>query len=325
MGKRVLAVLAAALVAVTSVPAEGQTENEQAVTFRVGTLKGPAGMGIIRLIDEEPLLSGYVQTAFSLVGNPTIMVSRVLSGEVDAAVLPTNIASILYNRGAPFSLAAATGYGVLYLVSSELEVGSVDDLRGIELHATGKGAIPDYVTRYLLERHGLDPQSDLRISFYDHPELAQLLVSGRAETGVLLEPFVTQVLLGNPAMRVVADLQYLWSQVLGTSESYPMTVLAVRREFAENHPQAFAEFLNRYEQSIRWVRDNPSRAADLVEKHELGMPAVVAEHAIPRANLTFVRALDARPMVDRFLRVLYDYEPRSVGGRLPDGEFYLGP
>jgi NitT/TauT family transport system substrate-binding protein len=55
------------------------------------------------------------------------------------------------------------------------------------------------------------------------------------------------------------------------------------------------------------------------------MPAVVAEHAIPRANLTFVRALDARRMVDRFLRVLYDYEPRSVGERIPDGEFYLGP
>lgn len=325
MGKRVSVVLVVLLAAAAFVAAEGQGETQEAVSFRVGTLKGPAGMGLIRLIDEEPLLSGYVQTSFALVGSPSIMVSRVLSGEVDAAVLPTNIASILYNRGAPFSLAAVTGYGVLYLLSSELDVGSVDDLRGIELHATGKGAMPDYVTQFLLERYGLDPSSDLRMSYYDHPELAQLLIAGRAETGVLLEPFVTQALLGNPDLRIVADLQYLWSQVLGTSESFPMTVLAVRREFAQDHPQAFAEFLNRYEQSIRWVQERPARAAALVEEHGLGMPAVVAENAIPRANLTFVRALDARPMVDRFLRVLYEYEPRSVGERLPDGEFYLGP
>jgi NitT/TauT family transport system substrate-binding protein len=325
MRKRLLAVLATALVAVSPAVAEGQAERDDAVSFRVGTLKGPAAMGLIRIIDEEPVLSGYVQTTFSLVGNPTIMVSRLLSGEVDAAVLPTNMASILYNRDAPYSVAAVTGYGVLYLVTSSLDLSGVDDLRGMELHTTGKGAIPDYVTRFLLEEHGLDPNADLRLSYYDHPELAQLLISGRAETGVLLEPFVTQVLLGNPDMRIAADLQYLWSQVLGTAESYPMTVLAVRQQFAHDHPRAFAEFLNAYEGSIRWVQDNPSLAATLVEEHDLGMPAVVAEHAVPRANLTFLRALDARPMIERFLRVLYEYEPRSVGGSLPDADFYLGP
>lgn len=307
-----------------AVSAEGAREREADLELTIGTLKGPSGIGMIRLVEDAPVLAGYAETRFQVVPNPNLMISRILAGEVDAAVLPTNMAAILYGRGAPYQFAAVTGYGVLYLLSSEAEIRAVEDLAGKRLHVIGKGATPDFVVRYLLSRYGLSPGEDVELDFtYGHLELAQLLIAGRVDLAVMPEPFVTQVTTANPQMRVELDLQRLWSTVQGMDASYPMTCLVIKREVAQEHPDVLRSLLREYQRSIHWAQANPADAGALAEKHGLGMPAGVAEAALPRLNLTFIPATEARDLVDDYLSILHEFSPQAVGGSLPDEAFYV--
>lgn len=61
----------------------------------IAALKGPSGIGMIRLFEEKPDLGDDVAADFQIVGAPDVMVSKILSGEVACAVLPTNIAAKL--------------------------------------------------------------------------------------------------------------------------------------------------------------------------------------------------------------------------------------
>jgi NitT/TauT family transport system substrate-binding protein len=48
----------------------------------------------------------------------------------------------------------------------------------------------------------------------------------------------------------------------------------------------------------------------------------VAKKAIPLSNITYIDAQEAKPFLNSFYKVLFDFEPKSVGGKLADESFY---
>ena len=82
------------------------------------------------------------------------------------------------------------------------------------------------------------------------------------------------------------------------------------------------KFLDAYRDSIEWVNANPAEAAELIGKYDV-LPAALARPAIPHCNLEFIPAAEARPLMERYLQVLLDFNPASVGGALPDDGFYF--
>ncbi|MFP4483551.1 MAG: ABC transporter substrate-binding protein [Spirochaetaceae bacterium] len=316
-------VLALALFALGATTAAAQTgDGGSGTEVTVEFLRGPTGMGGIRLIDEEP---GFADTdvVYRLSGSPENTVARVLSGEVDIAALPSNLAAKVYNAGAPYQLAVVHTLGVLYLVSRDESVADWPDLRGREIGNAGRGANPDIIFRYLLRRNGLDPDEDVGLRFYNHTELAQLLIAGRRDVAVLPEPFVTRVLTAAPEVQVVMDFQEEWRELKGENAEIGMGALVVKRSLVESNPEFLRSFLRAYRESIRFVNDRPAAAGELIEKHELGFTAEDAASAIPRANIVFRPAPDARRALEEYLQVLLDFDPASVGGSLPDDGFYL--
>ena len=112
------------------------------------------------------------------------------------------------------------------------------------------------------------------------------------------------------------------SELPDADGSFPVTgVLVVRRAFAEEHPEAVARLLADYEASINFAKQNPSLVAPMVETH-VGIKANVAKVAIPACNLTYIDGADMKATLSPFLSVLHAMEPTSVGGKLPDSDFY---
>lgn len=291
----------------------------------IAALKGPSGIGMIRLFEEKPDLGDDVDAEYQIIGAPDVMVSKILSGEVACAILPTNVAVKLYNRGVPYYLGAVTGNGLLYLLSSDDSVTSLADLEGMEVYNVGQAATPDYILRYLLREKGIDPQNDVTIRFtYNHAELAQNMIAGRVSTGVLPEPFVTMVTTQNREVRIAVNFQEQWKEIRNTGQSFPMTCVVISKDFYAAHPEAVRRYLDAYRRSIEWVAANPAPAGGLAEKHGIGMKAAVAAKAIPRLNLTFASGEDARDLMEPYLQVLLDFDPASIGGTLPDEGFYTG-
>ncbi|MDR1624898.1 MAG: ABC transporter substrate-binding protein [Spirochaetia bacterium] len=298
--------------------------NTAALTLQVAAMKGPTGIGMIKMFRDRPPLGEGVGAEYTAYASPEVLVPRLVKGELDVAALPGNLAANLYNRGAPYRLAAVIGNGVLYLVSTDPSVDSLESLAGKTLQNVARGATPEFVVRHILREKGLEASVGLRFQ-YNHAELAQLLVAGRETTAVLPEPFATKVLRAAPGARIVADFQKEWAAVHGGRGLYPMSVLVAKKSLYEGDARVLGNFLAEFRKSQEWVLSRPGEAGVLAEKLQFGLSAEEAAAAIPRCNLVFEDSASARSALEEFLGVFLDFAPESIGGKLPDEGFYKKP
>ena len=313
--KRVARLAAAFLLALSACAAGG-------VAVRVGTLKGPTGIGMARLFEAPPGLPGGDTLALEAVASADAMAARLVSGELDAAVLPVNMAAKLRTAGLPYRMVAVVGMGMVSVVTTDPAVKTFEDLKGRELHVAGQGATPEYLLRAIARKKGLDPDKDLTLAFHlPPPEIAASLAAGRISAAVLPEPFATQALKGNPQARVPFSLEALWKETTGRP-GYPMSVFVMRDALLQERPKTAKALAGAYEASIAWVKAHPAEAGTLAEKHDLGMKAAVAAAAIPRSAYVFTPARAARADMEALLSVFLAVSPKSIGGRLPGPDFY---
>ena len=308
----------------TDAPTEAPTEPEEPApeVIRVGTLMGPTGMGMAKLMDDAVNGSTEETYEFTVASAPDQVASAVISGSVDIAAVPVNLASVLWNKTeGGVQVAAVNTLGVLYILENGDTIHSVADLAGQTLYATGQGATPEYVLNYLLTANGLDPETDLTIEYVaEHTELATKMAAGEVVLGMLPEPNVTAALTGNADLRIALDLTEEWDKV--SDSTLIQGCIVVNREFAEQYPGAVDTFLEEYRASVDFVNENPEDASVLIESAGIVPKAAIALKALPNCNICLMTGDEMKTAVRQMLEVLYSADVTSVGGALPDEEFY---
>jgi len=290
------------------------------MTLRVGSIKGPSGVGMVKIMEDNPVLGEGVTSDYEIVGTPDILVSKVLKDEIDIAVLPTNVASMLYNKGVEYQLIGINTWGVLYLVENGETVSSFEDLKGKTVTLFSKGSSPDVVFRYLMAENGLTEDDTTLEYMASHIELSQMMIAGEKTLGLLPEPMVTMVEIKNPELRTAINLQESWKDAAGME--FPQGCLVARKGLIDERPEVIEAFLDYYDESCAWVNKNLEDAGALVEKYEIGMTAQMAEKAIPNSNIRLGKSYEVKDTVDKYLNVLYDFSPKEIGGKVPDEGFY---
>jgi NitT/TauT family transport system substrate-binding protein len=323
--KRVCSIAVLAVCTGLSLYAFGTKETlaaKEALELRIGALKGPSGMGMIELFENSPALPDQLSVRFEALSGADSAAAKLLSGELDGAVLPVNMAAKLYNAGLPYRMAALVGNGMVKILSADASIRSLADLQGRELHVAGQGATPEFLLRAVLKHAGMDADKDLRLSFnLPYPEMAASLASGKIAVAVLPEPFATVAMKANPALRESFSLGALWTAATGQPD-YPMTVFVLRSSLIAERPAGAKALLLAYKASIEGVMADPEAAGLLVEKHDFGLKAPIAAAAVPKANFTFEGAPEARNSVEALLSLFLEAAPASIGGKLPDEAFY---
>jgi NitT/TauT family transport system substrate-binding protein len=316
-----LAVLLLLMIGCTS-PEQNEISVEEPLTIEVAGLKGPTSMGMVKLFDEYTVPYENVQFNYSVESAPDLLIGKLVQGELDIAAVPTNLANIIHVKTeGKYQLSSINTLNVLYVVTNGVEVNSLKDLEGKTVHMSGKGATPDFVTRYLLEKNGLTPDEDVTLDFsLDHSSLAQAIVAGDVEVAILPEPFVTITKAQQPEMKVAVDLQEEWEQVEDSLLAFGG--LIIKKDLIENHPDVVNQFLAEYEKSVTWVNENPAEAGQLIEKHGIFDNATLAENAIPKANIVYMDAWEVKEEMNQYYEILYNFEPASIGGQLPDESLY---
>ena len=99
-------------------------------------------------------------------------------------------------------------------------------------------------------------------------------------------------------------------------------VVLVRKEFAEENPEAVAAFLEEYRASTEYVNENPAEAAVWIAELEIVAKAPIAEKAIPACNIVCITGEEMQEKIGGYLTALYEQNPAAVGGTLPDEAFY---
>jgi NitT/TauT family transport system substrate-binding protein len=304
------------------IPSIGTQATLGKLTVNIGSLKGPTSIGMIKLHEEKPSLGKNVTSNYEIVASPDIMISKLLSGEIDIAALPTNVAVKLYNKGLDYKLAAIVGYGVLYILKQDIELITWEDLKNKKINVISKGSTPDVILRFLIEKNKLKPGTDVELDYsLEQVELSQLMIAGKTNIGILPEPFVTMVLKKNSKVSIAFDMEKEWKKVT-EDQPLPMSCLVVSSKLSENYHDTVDEFLNQYRQSIDWATNNPDEASRLIEKFKLGMDAQTAREAIPRCNIKFADSVAAKESVTNYIKILLEFSPEDVGGKIPDENFY---
>ena len=300
----------------------GAPEIKEPTVVNVAALKGPTAMGLVALMDAEENNAGsdYLYD-FDIEAAVDAISPLLIQGKLDMAAVPANLASVLYNntQGEVLVLNINT-LGVLYIVENGNSVNTMEDLKGKTIYASGKGATPEYALNYLLKSAGLEIGRDVFVEYKsEHAEALAAMVSEPNAVAMLPQPFVTTAQMTNESVRIALDVTKEWETASG--KTLITGVMAVRKSFAEAHPDAVADFMNKYEQSVKYVNENVADAALLIEKYDI-FKSDVAEKAIPYCNITYIDGEEMKEKLSEYLETLYEQNPASVGGKLPEDDFY---
>ena len=310
----------------TEAATEADAEASAADAVRVGSLKGPTSMGLVSLMQKAKDVETKEAYDFTMVTAADELLGKVISGDLDIALVPANVASVLYNKTeGGVQVIDINTLGVLYVVENGDSVQSVADLKGKTLYLTGKGTTPDYVIQYLLSANGLTTE-DVTLEYKSEPtEVVAALAEDTAAIGLLPQPFVTTAMAQNENLRVALDLTAEWDATQEAGGSRLVTgVTIARTDFIEENEDAVKDFLAEHEESAAFTNENPEQAAEWIAELEIVAKAPIAQKAIPACNITYIDGTEMKDALGGYLSVLYDLEPTSIGGALPADDFYYG-
>lgn len=287
--------------------------------IRIGSLSGPTGIGMVHLM-EDP-----AQYDISVFQNPDEVAAKFISGELDVAAVPSNLAAVLFNKLEGNAVLLATNtLGTLFILEHGSSIKSVSDLKGKTILASGKGGTPEYILNQILQAAGMDPASDVTLKWLtSHADAATTVVSEEGAIAMLPQPFVTVVTGKNDSVKAVLDLDREWKTA--TDSALPMGVLIAQKSFSDGRSTDLEIFLSDYADSVKSVNEDPKAASVLVAKHGVIADAAVAEKAIPDCNIVFVTAQQGKADLEAFFKRIHAMNPKSIGGSMPNETFYYDP
>lgn len=296
-------------------------DGYESVDARVFAMNGPTGMGLVKMIEDAEAGRTANRYDFTLSSSADSIKAEIIKGDFDFAAIPTNLAAVLYNKTeGGLVIAAVNTLGVLYILENGDTVKSVADLEGKTVAVTGQGAVPEYAFNYIIKNAGINCE----VEYYaDASELAAKVISGDVSLAMLPVPYATQVVTKNTDVRLALSVT---DEFKNAAKSDPgdlcQACIVVNRTFYEKNPDAVAMFLREYESSVDFVLKNQADAAKLMAKHKITPSEEVALAAIPKANLVCITGDEMKSALDGFFGILYEANPASVGGKLPDDKIY---
>ena len=287
----------------------------------VMVLNGTTGFGMAKLISDAGAGESSIDYTFSVETDASVVTAALISGDCDIAALPTNAAAAVYNKTeGGVRLLALNTLGVLYLVanSQSVTVDSLADLAGMTVYVPAQN--PSFLFRALCQQAGVE---DVTVDdTYAQPaDLRTALAAGEVDLAVLPEPMVTIACAANDKLAVALDLTEQWDSVF-PADSLVQGCVVARTDFVQSQPEDVDAFLEEYGQSIQYLTEDPADAAALIEQTGVFTNAAVAEKAIGRCNVCFITGDDMRADMEQFLDILFTAAPESIGGTLPDEDFY---
>ena len=223
---------------------ENETETTHISTVKVGTLKGPTGVGALRLMELEEKEETYEYNSYKFTATDSTdeLVAKFTNDEVDIVAIPTNLASVLYNKkNGNVQIAAINTLGALNIVENGDTIKTIKDLSNKTIYATSKGAVPEYVLNHLLKENSVE---NVTIEYKEPSELSSLMAAGEISIGMLPEPQCSIAMSKNPNLKISLNITDEWKKTVNSD----MTTgcIAVKKDYADKHPRVFGDFIQDY-------------------------------------------------------------------------------
>lgn len=297
-------------------------QSYTAVDMSVACLKGPTGVGMAKLMADSESKKTANNYTFTVASAADEISGKIISGEINIASVPTNLAAKLYKKTeGKITMLAVNTLGVLSVISSDESVKSVADLKGKTIYSTGEGSNPEYILKYILSKNNLEAGKDVTVKFLaTNDQLIAALVSGEAEIAMVPEPAATTVLTKKNTLRRAFQINDEWEKV--SDSKLMMGCVVALSSYVNENKAAVDKFLEEYKASIEFVNKNIDDTAAACEKYTIVPAAAIAKAAIPSCNVTFVDGKTMKDSIKGYFDVLLSFDKTSIGGALPGDDFY---
>ena len=329
--KKYLFIFMAAILLLTgcaSNNASYKDDKHEQKTIKVAALKGPTSMGLVKLFKDSDEGNSYDKYEYTILNSPEEVVAGLSKGEFDIAARPSNLASILYNKsnGQMLKVLAINTGSVLNIASKDDSIKTLEDLKGRTIVTSGKGATPEFVMRFILEKNGIDPDSDVAFDFKsEHTEVVADIAKNPDHVALLPEPFLTVAKGKVEGLDTRISLGDEWSKIEGAGELITGVTVVTNKYLqtleSDDDKLSLERFLDHYNDSVDFANKKTADAAKIIG--EMGIfPEDVATKAIPNCKIIFEDSDKMKEDLSKFYESLFSVNPKSIGGALPDEGFY---
>lgn len=298
------------------------TEPKENKEVKVVVPDGLPSMALAKIIKEKPEVKKGYNINYTIEKTSENIVTSVLKGEADIAVVPSNVAATQYNKNAGYQIVGTTGWGSFYLISADGKK-TLDDLKGQEIYNIGKGLTPDIVTRTILKDKGYNLE-DFNFSYVNGvTELAPTILAGKTKYAVIPEPALSQVLSKKPDVNVIMDFNEEWKAINNSEYGFPQATIIVKKELIENDKKFVDKFLAEVENSCKFANEDGEKLAEYCEEIGVSANKAIISKAIKKGNIKFVPIKGTSNEYVNYFTKLKEFDPKTIGGKIPDEGVFM--
>lgn len=293
--------------------------NESSDKIRIGIPEGPSVVSFIKMMNDSVSINGK-KVEFIVKSDPQQIQALMMQNKVDFAILPTNMAANLFNKGVKYKMTACPVWGTLYILSNFPQVKSLNDLQNRKISIFGQGSTADILFQKLIHKNSLE-NVFIDYRFTGNFELSQALRLKKTNIAIISEPLVSQVLERDSSIHIVEKLSCEEYMNEKDRDIFVQTAFLVNERLIRNNHQIIKEICNHYCASCNYVSQYPEEAAALLVKQGILPDTNVAKKSILLCSINYVAAFAIEDEIYSYLKIFYDFNPESIGGKLPSHDF----
>ncbi len=286
---------------------------------------------LIHMIETGALDDVAKKVEFKLWKSPDELRAFTIRGGADFIAIPTNVGANLYNKGVDIKLLNVSVWGILGILTRDKTKKTLKDFVGCEIAMPFRADMPDIVFEEIVKAQGLDPKKDFKLRYLNSPiDAMQMLIMRRVDHALLAEPATSMALrkTGSFPLKLVAPqlyrsdmIEYEWGETFKVKTKIPESGMAVVGAIGKND-YIVKRFNEEYAKSLEWYKKNPKLAGKMVEKVIPMLSADAVADSISYVQIDNVSAKDSKKDLEFFFNILKQNNKKSIGGKLPDDNFY---
>jgi len=294
------------------------------------TLSGPAAVvsyPLMVMAQQQRLSDQGIEFNFVRWNNPDQLRAMVIGQQVDFSAMPSNLAAIFYNRGHKLSLLNISVWNIMWVLSNDSELDALSDLQGKEIVVPFKNDMPSIVLRQLLSTQLGDKADTVKIRYsHNLMDATQLLLAGKVDHALLIEPIASVALFRsqhNPKINIKRgiNISQQWRETFPDTPKLPQAGIIANTSVNQDK-QLLTRVNNEYINATNWCNKSPAACADIVSHYLPKIPKVALIDAIKMTQLNAITASEAKADLISFYQLLASADPKRIGGRLPQADFY---
>ena len=281
------------------------------------------GISISKLIKEENEIKKGYKTTYNIENNKEKLEKSLDNEKYDIAIVPTDMATKVYNKNSNYQICASIGEGSYYLVTSDPTItGFNSTLLNKDVAIIEENSMIDIISKSILNKNNID---DSKVNFKyvsSAPEIVTTLALGNIRTGIVPETSLTTLLYKHSGLKILTSTNEAYEKAFNIKEGYSQFSIIVKKDFAKDNKEYVNEFLSKVKSSIDFVNKNPLQAGAYGEELSIPIKPQVLSKAIKRCNLKFIIVDEFKNNYKELFNILYNYNKEAVGGTVIDESIY---